>query len=211
MKKRICLISLVLSLIMTGCGNIVLERSFSNSSPHSDTYWENEGTDTLRADSYPDLVNALMLLLTEHTEDATVRLYGEEIDASALMEKATNEVQQETALGSYLLDYITYTLSEETAYTSAAVHLSYRRSTEEQQSIINATSTEALPDLVRLASEQGQSAVAVRIGYFSADRNSVRESVSALQQELAPTEPPWAVNFYPDSEEAGIVEILFEE
>ena len=64
MRKKFIPLSLALCLALSGCGgNVVLERSYSVSTPHSEVYWENEGADTLRADSYQDLVNALLLLL----------------------------------------------------------------------------------------------------------------------------------------------------
>ena len=142
----------------------MLERSYSVSAPHSEVYWENEGADTLRADSYQDLVNALLLLLGEHSEEGVVRIYSEE-DAAAMAEQACKEVQEETALGAYLLDYISYT-----------------------------------------------DRIAVRFTYFTADRDGIRDMVRSVQEEVDPgfTEP-WQVNFYPDTDDVGIVEVVLRE
>ena len=132
MRKKFIPLSLALCLTLSGCGgNVVLERSYSVSTPHSEVYWENEGADTLRADSYQDLVNALLLLLGEHSEEGVVRIYSEE-DAAAMAEQACKEVQEETALGAYLLDYISYTDTQERAYYEMHVRLGYRRTAEEQ-------------------------------------------------------------------------------
>ena len=99
MRKKFILLSLALCLTLSGCGgNVVLERSYSVSAPHSEVYWENEGADTLRADSYQDLVNALLLLLGEHSEEGVVRIYSEE-DAAAMAEQACKEVQEEVDPG----------------------------------------------------------------------------------------------------------------
>ena len=125
MRKKFIPLSLALCLMLSGCGgNVVLERSYSVSTPHSEVYWENEGADTLRADSYQDLVNALLLLLGEHSEEGVVRIYSEE-DAAAMAEQACKEVQEETALGAYLLDYISYTDTQERAYYEMHVRLGY--------------------------------------------------------------------------------------
>ena len=154
MRKKFIPLSLALCLTLSGCGgNVVLERSYSVSTPHSEVYWENEGADTLRADSYQDLVNALLLLLGEHSEEGVVRIYSEE-DAAAMAEQACKEVQEETALGAYLLDYISYTDTQERAYYEMHVRLGYRRTAEEQAGIVTATSTEALPDLLRLTARK---------------------------------------------------------
>ena len=212
MKKRILALCAALSLTLTGCSNIVLERSYSNASPHSETYWENEENDTLRADSYQDLVNAMLLLLGEHADDGTIRVYGEDLDAEAMMESACAEVQQETALGAYLLDYVTYTCAAEHDYYALSFHFGYRRTQAEQAGIINATSTEALPELLRVAAQEGAERLTVRVGYFASNSADVETMVQEVQSEFPDTlETPWQVQFYPNTEDAGIVEVFFEE
>ena len=212
MKKRI-LPALALCLLLSGCGsNIVLERSYSVSTPHSAVYWENENADTLRADSYQDLVNALLLLLGEHSEEGAVRIYNSGEDAAAMAEQACREVQDETALGAYLLEYISYTGAQEHGFYEMQVRLGYRRTAEEQADIITATSTEALPDLLRIAAaREGGSRIAIRFGYFTTGRDGLREMVAAAQQELAPeSAEPWQVYFYPDTDDVGIVEVVLD-
>lgn len=210
MRKKFIPLSLALCLTLSGCGgNVVLERSYSVSAPHSEVYWENEGADTLRADSYQDLVNALLLLLGEHSEEGVVRIYSED-NAATMAEQACKEVQEETALGAYLLDYISYTDTQERSYYEMYVRLGYRRTAEEQANIVTATSTEALPDLLRLTAREGAlSRIAVRFTYFTSDRDGIRDMVRSVQEEVDPgfTEP-WQVNFYPDTDDVGIVEVV---
>ncbi len=212
MRRKFIFLLLVLCLTLSGCGNAVLERSYSSSAPYSETYWENENTDTLRADSYQDLVNALLLLLGEHSEEGSVRIYGDE-DASAMAEQACREVQEETALGAYLLEYISYTGAQERGYYEMEVRLGYRRTAEEQASIITATSAEALPDLLRLTAQEGTvSSIAVRFTYLTADREGLCAMVSAVQEESEHgAAQPWQVNFYPTSGDVGIVEVVLRE
>ena len=212
MRKKFIPLALTLCLTLSGCGNIVLERSYAVSAPHSEVYWENENADTLRADSYPDLVNALLLLLGEHSEEGTVRIYGNDETAATMAEQACREVQEETALGAYLLDYISYTDAQEHGYYEMRVRLGYRRTAEEQAAIVTATSTEALPDLLRLTAAEGAvKRIAVRFGYFTVDRDGLREMVSAVQSEVEPGgTQPWQVNFYPDTDDVGIVEVVLQ-
>ena len=213
MRKKLIALSLALCLTLSGCGNVVLERSYSVSAPHSAVYWENENADTLRADSYQDLVNALLLLLGEHSEEGTVRIYGSDENAASMAEQACREVQEETPLGAYLLDYISYTDAQAHNYYEMKVRLGYRRTAEEQAAIITATSTEALPDLLRLTAAEGAvKHIAVRFGYFTTDRSGLREMVHAVQREVDPTfRQPWQVSFYPDTEDVGIVEVVLRE
>ena len=213
MRKKFIPLTLALCLTLAGCGNIVLERSYSVSAPHSEVYWENENADTLRADSYQDLVNALLLLLGEHSEEGTVRIYGNDEEAASMAEQACREVQEDTALCAYLLEYISYTDAREHGYYEMRVRLGYRRTAEEQAAIITATSTEALPDLLRLTAEEGTvKRVAVRFGYFTTDRDGLREMVREVQSEVEPNfEQPWQVYFYPDTDDVGIVEVVLRE
>ena len=165
------------------------------------------------ADSYQDLVNALLLLLGEHSEEGTVRIYGNDEEAASMAEQACREVQEDTALGAYLLEYISYTDAREHGYYEMRVRLGYRRTAEEQAAIITATSTEALPDLLRLTAEEGTvKRVAVRFGYFTTDRDGLREMVREVQSEVETNfEQPWQVYFCPDTDDVGIVEVVLRE
>lgn len=201
--RTICL--LLLCLTLTGCGGGLLERSYSSVTPHSAAYRVGEDEDTLRAENYQELVNALLILLGEHSEDGTVRLYGEYPNPMALAGDACVEVQQETALGAYLLDYITYNGAAESGYFELTVHFSYRRTAEEQASLVNATGPEALPDLLRAAVDEGRDVVAIRFGYFGADGANVLELISAVHDEFYPPEETAAT---PDGEAAETAQAI---
>ena len=156
MKKRILLLAAALCLLCSGCGGGLLEREWSSVTPHSAGYWENGDKDTLRADSYQDAVNAILMLVANHAERGVVRCYfGSDAEYAELAAEACNEVQQETDLGAYLLDYITYAGTDERGFYELSLSFGYRRTAEEQEGIINATSTEAIPDLLRAAAAEG--------------------------------------------------------
>lgn len=181
---------LALALALAGCGDRLLERSYSTVTPHSAAYREREDADTLRAENYQDLVNALLILLSEHSEDGVVRVYGDAPNKAELAENACVEVQKETAIGAYLLDYITYDGTSESGYYELTVHFGYRRTAEEQSAIVNATSGEALPDLLRAAVRDGAKSLAVRIGWLGTDRAGVMALLSGVHDEVFPREEP---------------------
>ena len=217
MKKRILLLCAALCLLLSGCGGGLLEREWSSVTPHSAGYWENGDKDTLRADNYQDAVNAILMLVANHAERGVVRCYfGSDAEYAELAAEACNEVQQETDLGAYLLDYITYAGTDERGFYELSLSFGYRRTAEEQESIINATSTEAIPDLLRAAAAEGADRLVVRVSYLSTDRAGVEQMVRDVQEEkdggrdAGILAAPWQVSFYPDTDEPGIVEILLK-
>ena len=115
MSKRWCAVLLcaLLSALMTGCGSF-LDREWYEVKDHSPTYYEGEGRDVLRADTYQDLVNNILILVGNHSDTGTIWLYyaQEGLDANEAANKACREVEQETPLGSYAVSYIQYTVDD---------------------------------------------------------------------------------------------------
>lgn len=143
MKKRMCLL-LAGCMLLSGCASL-LDREYSTVEAHSSKFWESEATGILRAESYQDVVNDLMLLIGQHTEQAVIRLYTYDDGVSVAdgLEKAAAEVQQETALGNYVVEYITSSSTAQRGYYELSVQLGYRRTMEQIASIVNATSVAA--------------------------------------------------------------------
>lgn len=212
MKKRILPLLLCGALVLSGCG--LLRREYTRTEPHSATYYEGDRRDVLRAEGRQDLVNDLLLLVSAHDESGTVWLYDSEdgADASQLAQVACDEVLQETPLGAYALEYLTYTVDEGgRGYTQLRFTAGYRRTAQQIKSIVHATNAAALRDLLQAAVENGERELAVQVGSFDGSRQSVLDAVAALQQEMGHGNQPWQVQFYPDTDAWGIVEIILKE
>ena len=99
MKWRPMVWMLVSLCLLTGCASL-LERTYSKVEPHSSRFWESEAADTLRAENYQDIVNDLLILIGQHTESASLRLYNFEDDlaAAAAMEHGAFAVVVGTAI-----------------------------------------------------------------------------------------------------------------
>ena len=67
MKKRILAMALLCAFLLSGCS--MLERSYTSVQPHSSSYYESEDKSVLRAETYQDLVNDLLVLVSEHREE----------------------------------------------------------------------------------------------------------------------------------------------
>lgn len=205
--------SLLALSLLTGCGAL-LERTYSTAEPHSSKFWESEAAGTLRAENHQDVVNDLLLLIGQHTEAATLRLYNFESDLTVAdtLEQATTEVQQETPLGAYAVQYITASSHAQRGYYEVAVRIGYRRTLEQIQAVVNATSPEAVYSLLADALDQGKTELAVRMGYWGEDgQTRVEEAMALLREERGLTETtPWVVNGYPEGGRPGLVEFLLD-
>ena len=197
---------------LAGCG--LLDREYRVTKEHSDRYWESESADILRAESYDDVVSDLLILIGRHTESATLRLYQfpDEAAAAETLEQAALEVQQETAMGAYAVEYITTELEPQRAYLEAGIHIGYRRTAEQLQSIVSATSTAALPELLQIALESGREELTVRIGYWGEGSRELVRKAAADARELngVGDDAAWLVCFYPSAEAPGILEFRFD-
>jgi len=210
----VCGISLALALcLLTGCASL-LERSYTTVEPHSSKFWESEAADTLRAENYQDIVNDLLLLIGQHTETATLRLYDftDDLTVSETLERATTEIQQETPMGAYAVEYITSASQSQRGYYEVSIQISYRRTMEQIQSVVNATSPEALYSLLESALDAGKTELAVRIGYWGQDgRDKVEAAMAQLREDRALGETPaWGVYYYPANGQVGLIEFLLD-
>lgn len=205
-------LALVLCLL-TGCTPL-LERTYSTVEPHSSKFWESEAAGTLRAENYQDIVNDLLILIGQHTETATLRLYNYEDDLTVAetLEKATTEIKQETPMGAYAVEYITSSSQAQRGYYEIALEISYRRTEEQIQSVVNATSPEALRSLLDTAIDSGKTELAVRLGYWGSDgEEKLQQAMDRVREKWkVPEEEIWLVNYYPEDGPVELVEFLMD-
>lgn len=210
--KRAVILMLACLMCLSAAGCSMLERSYTNVQPHSSSYYESEDKSVLRAETYQDLVNDLLVLIGEHREEGSIWLYVQEgADVQQMMEKACSEVQDETPLGSYAVEYMTYTVAESSrGYMDVKLTISYRRTAQETAQVVNITGVAALRDLLHGAAENGASSLAVQLGNGAYSAMEIYDMVAeaAVQYEGGGA---WRVEFYPDEQRAGIVEIVMSE
>ena len=213
MKKRFAAVSLLLcTLLLSGCASL-LDREYSVMEKHTSKYWESDAGDTLRAESYQDVVNDLLLLVSERREVANLRLYGESRDAAAeIMERAAAEVKQETAVGSYAVEYITAQIWAQYGNYEASVRIAYRRSEAQMDAVVNATSTAALERLLDDAMRNNRTELAVRIGYWEdTDFERVEDAIVANREKWEEeSDLQWVASYYPAQGDVGLIEFRLE-
>ena len=215
MKLRHLTLLLCVSLSLTGC-SALLERNYATVEPHSSKFWESEAAGTLRAENYQDIVNDLLILIGQHTESATVRLYNYEDDLTVAdtLEQATTEVQQETPMGAYAVEYITASSRSQRGYYEISIQISYRRTAEQVASVNTVAGSGAIRGELRDALTSFVPETAFRVNYF--DQAQGDDYIPRLIRQAYYDSPAAAlglpeavVNLYPESGQQRAVEVLF--
>ena len=115
-----CVGALLLALLLTGCASM-LTREYGSVEPHSATLVSEGDANTLRAESYQDVVNGLIYFINRGAESGSIRFDGEEPDVRALLDEACLEVVQEDPLGAYSVDFIRYDVTPIVSYYEACL------------------------------------------------------------------------------------------
>ena len=210
MKRKIVPLLLAATMLLSGCGSF-LHREYSVVEPHSSDYYENE--DVLRAENQQELVNDLLVLVGQQAKEGVVWLYtdGTAAEAADLVEQACREVQSETPLGAYALDYLTYTIDTTPRnYVAVDITIGYRRTAEQMNAIVHTTGISALSTLLAAAADNGAAELTVQVSYFDDQRQEVLNLVKDVQNTRGIAEP-WQVNFYPENGNVGIIEIILKK
>ena len=198
------------TLTLTGCSSL-LEQEYTYITPHNAAPTAEDDPSVLRADSYQEIVNALVYFVSTGTEKGTVRLYmdGEDLDAS--LNAACLEVDQEDPLGAYAVEYITFSLSSVVAYSEATVNITYRRTKEQVASIVQATGVTAIRSELAEAMSSFEPECVLRISYFNEDEAFIQDLARQAYYNAPASAlgmPELQVFLYPDSGQQRIVEIL---
>ena len=173
---RLLAILTAAALLLTGC-SALLERDYSSVTPHNAAPTTEGDPSILRADSYQELVNALIYFVNGGTEEGTVRLYTDTENVEPFLSDACLEVVQEDPLGAYCVEFIKYTVDPVVAYSEAHIAITYRRTREQVASIVQATGVTAIRGELKSALTSFAAERVLRISYFEEDEAFIRELV----------------------------------
>ena len=182
-KNRIIPLMAALCLLLTGCASL-LNRSYSSVEPYTDRYWDSTAEDTLKAESYQDLVNSLLMLIEQRSEEGIIRYYApDEKDSYAQALRARHEVQNDTVLGSYLLSGMSVTCTENDGFCTLTYSMTYRKGTQDISSLMALTDSQSLMDLLRLAVREEHPSITAQF-ISKTSRDEVLNIIEQLWQEL---------------------------
>ena len=210
MKKRFFALLAALSLLLTGCSGL-LERDYTSVTPHNAAPATEGDPSILRADSYQELVNALIYFVNGGMEEGVVRLYTDAENVEPFLSDACLEVVQEDPLGAYCVEFIKYTVDPVVAYSEAHLDITYRRTREQVASIVQATGVTAIRSELESALSSFAPSRTLRIRYFEEDEAFIRDLARQAYYAVpacALGMPEIDLSLYPNSGQQRIVEIL---
>lgn len=202
MKLKLTALLLSACLTLCGCASL-LERSYSSVEPYTDRYFDSGAEDTLKAESYQDLVNSLLMLIEQRREEVVIRYYAPEgTDTYAQAFNAKLEVQNETILGSYLLSSLTLSYTSNNGYCTLTYSMSYRADAQDISTLMALSDSQSLVDLLRLAVREGHDSITAQF-ISKISREEVLSAVDTLWQELYLDELEESGFFDPPADQIG--------
>lgn len=153
---RLAALCLAAVLPLTACGcTVMLANEYVSVTDHAEQYWsDEEDSEVITVSNYYALINAISKLVSECAESGVIRLYNFGEDVGTKLSEACIEVQRQTALGAYAVDYfMTPGYSRIVSYYEAEIFINYRRTREQIESIDLISSVSDMQDAIRNAIE----------------------------------------------------------
>lgn len=191
----------------------MLEREQTSVQPHSQTLTAAQDPTILEAETYQELVSALLYLVTQHAEAGVIRLYNYPGEAEADLTAACLEVVQKDPLGAYAVDYIKHEVSRIVSYYEAQLTLSYRRSAEEMDEVVSVTGSSAIKSELRETFAAFGEHCVLRVSYLYEGEAYLSHLIRQAYYDTPQTAfgfPRVQVSLYPESGVQRIVEITLD-
>ena len=210
MKRAIFSLALYCALLLSGCSSL-LDRPYVAVEPHVEQPAVAGDSSTLQANTYSELVNAVLFLVSQGTEEGMIQLTDYRGEVEDDLNRACVEVAKDDPLGAYAVDFIKNSYTRVLTTYEAVISITYRRTKEQVQNIVNVTSTSAIRKEVSAALSEYRPELVLRVGYFTGGTDSVADLVRQAYYDAPASAmgmPECTVALYPDTGTQRIVEIL---
>lgn len=213
MKRIVLIVILSLSLLLTGCSDI-LKREYRSVSRHVSQTSDEEDHSALRVETYSDLVNSVQYFVSTGEQEGIVHLYQYSGDVEQDLSDACQEVLTRDPLGCWALRDIEFTCNKIVSYYECIFTFDYRRSTEEISGLKTIVGSSAIRQALQECMSDYESAFLLETNSYYANK----ELLLSLIQEAyynAPGSalgyPKVSISIYPEDSSAAwhIVEVSF--
>ena len=211
MKRAILILFAAAVALLAGCSSL-LEKEYFTTSDYDLSEEQPPVGDFGAIESYSELMDALNSLIASHSETAQLQFSGYAGSISDDLAEACWQVKSATALGAYMVDYISYDISRIVSYYQATVYINYTRS-EEEMDAIRTIGADKIADTVVEAVSSGAEKLAIQIYTSSIDvelmAERVRDALLESPGEVA-VMPQVEVEVYSGSNNRHIFDLSFD-
>lgn len=201
---------LVLIMLLSGCGEL-REHEYVVVEPHNEGYEVAVDSGKISVDSYLSLKNALLNLVEDGVQEGVIQAKGYSGNLAEDLGEAVYEVSQSEPLGAFAVEYMTYDYSKIVSYYEIRVHITFRRTEEEIDSVVYLNDDDSVPGLVHQALKDFSDVLRFRVSeYKEQDYTRMVQEISGEEPELLMAMPEITCETYPDSGSQRIVEIFFD-
>ena len=207
---RIISIVLALVLLLSGCIRL-REHEYVVVEPHDEGYEVAVDTGKLSVDSYLSLKNALLNLIEDGVQEGVILAKGYSGNLAEDLGEAVYEVSQGDPLGAFAVEYMTYDYSKIVSYYEIRVHITFRRTEEEIDSIVYLSDEDSIPGLVNQTLKDLSDVLCFRVSdYHEMDYAKIVEEISGEYPGLLMAMPEVTAKTYPETGSQRIVELAFD-
>lgn len=209
-KKAFLALLMAGVLLLTGCNSMLERRHLLTLEPYAPVS-TSAGGSSLRVETYQELYNAILSLVSAGDEHAVLNLYNYTAqDLETDLTRACLEVVQKDPLGAYMVDYIKHDYSLIVSYYEVNINVTYRHTVDELDAIVFVTGSSAIRRELRKTLADFSPQAVLRVSYFAEDEDYLRELVRQAYYNTPAAAlgmPEVAVSLYPASGTNRIVEI----
>lgn len=215
MPKAIGLIvSVILMLLIFASCSSFIESDYISVAPHEEETSSDESSgDYISVKNYSALKNAIISMVKNGESSAIIRLENYDGDEETDIYQATYEIQNENALGAYVVKYFRFGgVSQVLGYYEFELNISYKRTAEEIDNIITATSADMVRQVIGTALKNRETNLALMISSQDVQESIVGETLESyyIQNPLNLLLPPaYTTALYPNTGSQQILEIYF--
>lgn len=213
MRRLIAACSAAALLFLAGCTS-PLEGEYISVTPHESAA-ESAAPEVpvLSADSYDEIVEALLEIISGGDSYGIIRISGYSGDVEADVNEACMYVGTSTALGAYAVSYVSASVSRIISYYDAQITISYRKTPLEVKSIIPVSSLQQLEGELSYLMGIYRREEAVLLELPEVTVGEVTELVDTLYREdptLGVMPPVVTASLYPETGESRVLETYYE-
>ena len=207
--KKIIIPVLLLAFLLTGC-NLWMDGEYHSVKPHA--FEGNKPSDDMvTVSGYNELRDALVDMVTSGRQQSTFYIAGFELEeVDQYMNTAIMHVFQNSAIGAYAVDEITYDSGTSGGIAAIAVDVTYLHGRQELLRIKRTNNMDGVKSLIKAALHGCEATAVIRVDqYQSLDLEQfVRDYVDA-NPHLCMEVPQVSVSVYPDRGEERVLEVNF--